>query len=142
MPSRFYQGVTGRASFSERKRMSQHISQDKKSNFASTACETPKSLAKATADAIRLYTPATTKFVGYSHCPRQKVMPYQNEDDYQIMMERHNAKGNHLTSFDFPKTTGKMYADKTNLTRTVLGKFAINKANQKYARLVKKGFNS
>ena len=69
-------------------------------------------------------------------------MPYQNEDDYQIMMERHNAKGNHLTSFDFPKTTGKIYADKTNLTQTVMSKFAINKAKQINARLEKKGFNS
>ena len=68
--------------------------------------------------------------------------PYQNEDDYQIMMDRHNAKGKHLTSFDCPKTTGTIYADKTNLTQTVLSKFAINKAKQKNARLEKKGFNS
>lgn len=69
-------------------------------------------------------------------------MPYQNNRDYQILMERHKSKGQTLHSFDFPKTTGSDYADKTDMTQQTLAKYATNKANQKYARLVKKGFNA
>ena len=44
-------------------------------------------------------------------------------------MERHNAKGNDLSTFDFPKTTGKVFANKTEVTAAALSKYATNKAN-------------
>ena len=44
-------------------------------------------------------------------------------------MERHKLKGQTLATFEFPKTVGSDYSEKTYMTQKMLANYATNKSN-------------
>ena len=42
-----------------------------------------------------------------------------------------------MNTFEFPKTTGKLYADKTKSAQVALAKYATHKANLKLGESIK-----
>ena len=64
--------------------------------------------------------------------PRQLCMPYQNEPDYQKLLQRHIEKGSVMRSFDFPAMQGKLYRDKTDQTENALLRHSVTTPNKNY----------
>jgi len=57
------------------------------------------------------YTPATMHFTGYAQAPNQAIMPYSNENEYQVLLKRHLDKGRLLSAVTM-KTQGRFYGKK------------------------------
>ena len=94
--------------------------------------EAPKSLTSVSRRRQQYYTPVPQKLHGYAQMPRQTVMPYQNETDYQKLLKRHMDRGQTLQSFDFPPTQGKQLRNKTEQTEAILYKYSSDAENKKF----------
>ena len=86
---------------------------------------------------MKYYVPANAKTFGYAQVPRQQVMPYQNEVQYQKLLKRHQDKGHDIENFEFPYNQGKVYKKKTEDTIDTLAKHAKSKYNIEYIEKVK-----
>ena len=64
--------------------------------------------------------------------PRQTCLPYQNNQDYQKLLNRHITNGQDAKQFDFPTRKGRELRSKTDSTGITLAKYASNPLNRSY----------
>ena len=147
IPYKFNADVTGHKNYIQRNQLSCMYETESRTLRAAQANQAhlkalsvkvgaPKSLSNAKNARVKYYTPAKNKLFGYTQIPRQQVMPYQNDIQYQKLLKRHQDKGHLVENFDFPYSQGAQLKTKTENTINSISKYAISKKNIDYGMAI------